>query len=122
MFFSLNSDILDLHSQKQIRLKPLVSIVILNFNGVKYLQEFLPTVLATQYENFEVVVADNGSTDNSLSFLQNNFLRTVIILCNYAIKILILLNFFQFRDDFFIIIFSVQKWNFYNFFPISGRF
>ena len=72
MFFSLNSDILDLHSQKQIRLKPLVSIVILNYNGVKYLQEFLPTVLATQYENFEVVVADNGSKDNSVSFLQNN--------------------------------------------------
>jgi GT2 family glycosyltransferase len=64
---------LDLHSQKQIRLKPFVSIVILNYNGVKYLQEFLPSVLATQYENYEVVVADNGSTDNSISFLQSNF-------------------------------------------------
>ncbi len=62
-----------LHSQKQIRLKPFVSIVILNYNGVKYLQEFLPSVLATQYENYEVVVADNGSTDNSISFLQANF-------------------------------------------------
>ncbi|MEY4432424.1 MAG: hypothetical protein RLZZ44_554 [Bacteroidota bacterium] len=79
MFFSLNSDILDLHSQKQICLKPLVSIVILNFNGAKYLQSFLPSVLATQYENFEVVVADNGSTDDSLSILQSAFPSVKII-------------------------------------------
>lgn len=79
MFFSLNSDILDLHSQKQILLKPFVSIVILNYNGVKYLQAFLPTVMATQYENFEVVVADNGSTDNSISFLQHSFPTVKII-------------------------------------------
>jgi len=54
-------------------LKPFVSIVILNFNGVKYLQQFLPSVLATQYENFEVVVADNGSSDQSISFLKSNY-------------------------------------------------
>lgn len=64
---------MDLHSQKHNCLKPFVSIVILNFNGVKYLQQFLPSVIATQYENFEVVVADNGSTDDSISFLQYNF-------------------------------------------------
>ena len=64
---------MDLHSQKQIRLKPFVSIVILNYNGVKYLQQFLPSVLSTQYESYEVVVADNGSTDDSILFLQNNF-------------------------------------------------
>ena len=64
---------MDLHSQKQIRLKPFVSIVILNYNGVKYLQQFLPSVIVTQYENYEVVVADNGSTDDSVLFLQTNF-------------------------------------------------
>jgi GT2 family glycosyltransferase len=79
MFFSLNSHILDLHSQKQNRLKPFVSIVILNYNGVKYLQQFLPSVMATQYENFEVVVADNGSNDDSISFLQNNYPAIKII-------------------------------------------
>jgi GT2 family glycosyltransferase len=50
-----------------------VSIVILNYNGVKYLQQFLPSVMATQYENYEVVVADNGSSDDSISFLKSNF-------------------------------------------------
>jgi len=45
----------------------------LNFNGSKFLDQFLPSVLATQYENFEVVVADNGSTDNSIDLLKEKF-------------------------------------------------
>jgi len=52
---------------------PKVTIVILNWNGQKFLQQFLPSVLATLYSNFEVVVADNGSRDDSISFLQSNY-------------------------------------------------
>ncbi|MGI9137901.1 MAG: glycosyltransferase family 2 protein [Sediminibacterium sp.] len=61
------------HSLKHFPLHPTVSIVILNFNGVHYLNEFLPSVLASQYASFEVIVADNGSTDNSLEFLAQKF-------------------------------------------------
>jgi GT2 family glycosyltransferase len=50
-----------------------VAIVILNWNGKKYLEQFLPSVLSTQYSNFEVIIADNGSTDDSISFLQTNY-------------------------------------------------
>ncbi|NOT50546.1 MAG: glycosyltransferase family 2 protein [Chitinophagaceae bacterium] len=53
--------------------EPKVSIVILNWNGKKYLQQFLPVLLATQYSSFEVVVADNGSSDDSVSYLQTNY-------------------------------------------------
>ncbi len=52
---------------------PKVSIVILNWNGQKFLQQFLPFVLSTSYSNFEVIVADNGSTDQSVTFLQVNY-------------------------------------------------
>jgi GT2 family glycosyltransferase len=52
---------------------PRVAIVILNWNGRGYLEKFLPSVLATAYENFEVIVSDNGSTDESVSFLQDKF-------------------------------------------------
>jgi len=62
-------------------LKPLVSIVILNYNGAKYLAQFLPSVLATQYPNFEVVVADNGSTDESIQLVKTSF-PTVKIITN----------------------------------------
>lgn len=60
-------------------MKPFVSIVILNFNGAKFLAQFLPSVLATQYENFEVVVADNGSTDDSLILVKEKFPTVKII-------------------------------------------
>ena len=63
-------------------MKPLVSIVILNYNGAGYLAKFLPSVLATQYENFEVVVADNGSSDNSISLVKEKFPAVKIITNN----------------------------------------
>lgn len=65
---------------------PKVAIVILNWNGRKYLEKFLPSVMATRYDNFEVIVADNGSTDDSLSFLKNNYpsLRLISFFENYG--------------------------------------
>ncbi|HMG83906.1 MAG TPA: glycosyltransferase family 2 protein [Ferruginibacter sp.] len=53
--------------------QPLVSIVILNWNGRKFLEQFLPSVLASTYNNKKIIVADNASTDDSISFLQQNF-------------------------------------------------
>ena len=53
--------------------QPKVSIVILNWNNRKYLEQFLPSVLDSDYPDFEVVVADNGSTDDSVSFLASNY-------------------------------------------------
>jgi len=49
---------------------PLVAIVILNWNGKRYLEQFLPSVLASRYSRFEVVVADNASSDDSVAFLR----------------------------------------------------
>jgi len=59
---------------------PKVSIVILNYNGRKYLELFLPSVLASTYANKEVIVADNGSSDDSILFLKENFPHVRIIL------------------------------------------
>ncbi|MBI5858696.1 MAG: glycosyltransferase family 2 protein [Sphingobacteriales bacterium] len=58
---------------------PKVAIVILNWNGQKYLQQFLPSVLSTSYSNFEIIVADNGSKDDSVSFLQGKYPEIRII-------------------------------------------
>lgn len=60
--------------------------MILNWNGRKYLEKSLPSVLATAYDNFEVIVSDNGSTDGSVSFLQNKFpqVRTLRLDQNYG--------------------------------------
>ena len=62
--------------------KPSVGIVILNYNGKKYLEEYLPSVLSTKYPNFEVIVADNASTDDSIEMLKAKFPQVGIIKLN----------------------------------------
>ncbi|MDQ6608752.1 MAG: glycosyltransferase [Bacteroidota bacterium] len=58
---------------------PFVAIVILNWNGKHYLEQFLPSVLTTSYPNFKLFIADNASTDNSLAFLKAAFPAIEII-------------------------------------------
>lgn len=53
--------------------KASVAIVILNWNGVAHLKQFLPSVLRTSYPNHQLWVIDNGSTDGSVAFLQQNY-------------------------------------------------
>jgi hypothetical protein len=45
------------------------AVVILNYNGRQHLEHFLPGVLASLLEHVELIVADNGSTDDSLAWL-----------------------------------------------------
>ena len=54
------------------------AVVILNFNGAALLRQFLPSVIAHS-PGAEVIVADNGSSDESLSVLENEFPRVRII-------------------------------------------
>lgn len=58
---------------------PKVAIVILNWNGQNFLQQFLPSVLRSTYPHHEVIVADNGSTDHSISFLQAHYPQVRLI-------------------------------------------
>lgn len=58
---------------------PKVAIIILNWNGCNYLEKFLPSVMATNYPNREIIVADNGSTDQSVLFLEHHYPQIKII-------------------------------------------
>lgn len=60
-------------------MNPKVAIVILNWNGRKYLAQFLPSVISSTYSNFEIVIADNASTDDSIAFLRSEFPNVKII-------------------------------------------
>ena len=56
-----------------------VTTIILNFNGEKLLDQFLPFAIDTSYPNHEVVVADNHSTDNSLELLEKQYADTITV-------------------------------------------
>jgi GT2 family glycosyltransferase len=58
---------------------PSVAVVILNWNGKNYLDRFLPFLCASTYTNLQIVVADNDSTDDSISFLQKEYPEVSII-------------------------------------------
>lgn len=59
---------------------PSVAIVILNFNGKKHLENFLPSVLASTYTNKKIVLADNASTDDSVAYVSAHFPTVEIII------------------------------------------
>lgn len=58
---------------------PKVAVVILNWNGVHFLKKFLPSVVATNYANLDIYVADNASTDASIPFLKEYYPQLKII-------------------------------------------
>jgi len=59
--------------------KKKVAIVVISYNGSKLLEKFLPVILNTQYDDFEVYVIDNASTDNTATLLVNNFPSVKVI-------------------------------------------
>ena len=50
--------------------KPLISVIIPVYNASKYLEEALSSVEQQTYKNYEVLLIDDGSTDNSLSICE----------------------------------------------------
>ena len=53
--------------------KPLVSVVIPNWNGAHHLPVCLDALLAQTYANVEIVLVDNGSTDGSQALVTERY-------------------------------------------------
>lgn len=59
--------------------KPLVSVIITNFNGVRWLKGSLDSLKKQTLKSFEVIFVDNGSTDNSVDFVKKNYPKVKIV-------------------------------------------
>lgn len=56
---------------------PKFSIVIVTWNGLNYLKEYLPKVAETNHPSFEIVIADNASTDGTELWLNEHFPKCI---------------------------------------------
>jgi GT2 family glycosyltransferase len=56
-----------------------VSVIIPNWNGKELLGPCLETLYRQQFDDFETILVDNGSTDGSVAFVEKNFPQVTIV-------------------------------------------
>lgn len=76
--------------------QPKVTIIILNWNGEKFLLKCFESIFKINYSNYSVIMVDNGSFDKSVQFIKDNFPQVELIenkknlgfaaACNQGIK------------------------------------
>jgi GT2 family glycosyltransferase len=69
--------------------EPKVSVIVLNWNGKRFLGDCIGSLLNQDYFNYEVVFVDNASTDESVEFVKKEFgnsanLKIVVLPENYG--------------------------------------
>jgi len=57
----------------------LVSIIIVNWNAKKYLKECIESLLSQSFTDYEIILVDNASSDDSVSFVKEHFPQVKII-------------------------------------------
>lgn len=61
---------------------PLVSILVLNWNGLSFTRKCLKSLLSTKYPNFEIVLLDNGSLNNEAEIIRKEFKNSIKVIKN----------------------------------------
>lgn len=52
---------------------PRASVIIVNYNGRKHLGKCLNSLLKQKYQDYEIILVDNGSTDSSADYVEQEF-------------------------------------------------
>ncbi|XES76066.1 MAG: glycosyltransferase family 2 protein [Candidatus Bathyarchaeia archaeon] len=69
--------------------KPLVSVIVLNWNGKRFLYNCLSSLLNQNFDSYEVLFVDNNSSDDGVAFVKNHFgknsrLRIIVLPENFG--------------------------------------
>ena len=56
-----------------------ISIIIVTWNGIDLLQSYLPSVVDSDYDDFEIVLADNASVDESVHWVSTHYPSVKIV-------------------------------------------
>jgi len=59
--------------------EPLLSVIIPHYNGVQHLETCFAALRRQTYPHLEIILVDNGSTDESVAFTRRNFPEVKII-------------------------------------------
>jgi len=60
-------------------MEPFISVVIVNFNGLRFLEPCLSSLAGQSFRNFEIILVDNGSSDGSAGYIRERFPSVVLI-------------------------------------------
>lgn len=58
---------------------PLVSVIIVNFNGLHWLKQCIASLAKQRYHPVEIIIVDNASTDGSVAYLKAHYPSLIII-------------------------------------------
>ncbi|MCP4649287.1 MAG: glycosyltransferase family 2 protein [PVC group bacterium] len=58
---------------------PLVSIIIVNWNGLAHLKKCFVSLKGINYKNYEIILVDNNSKDESVAYVREKFPKVKII-------------------------------------------
>src|SRR5689334_10768707 len=61
------------------KLSPLVSVIIVYWNGVNYIDRCLNALFAQTVQDFEVILVNNGSTDHSIAGIETRWPQVQIL-------------------------------------------
>jgi len=57
----------------------LISVVIPNYNGIEHLKDCFDSLRNQSYKDFQIILVDNNSSDNSIEFTKTNYPEIIIL-------------------------------------------
>jgi GT2 family glycosyltransferase len=58
---------------------PLVSIIIINYNGLNLLKKCLSSLSEINFSNYEIILVDNNSIDDTIQYVTKNYPKIILI-------------------------------------------